>query len=329
MAQFRYVYTSFWEDPKVVENFTPEDKFFFIYLLTNPHTTQIGIYKITKKLISFELGYSIESVNSLMSRFEEHHKVIRYNEETRELAIKNWGKFNLRKGGKPVVDCIIKEFKSVEDKSLIAYVAGSIANPSIKFLFMEELKKYSISVEENVPKTVDELCNTPDDTSHDTPAIRGQKENKKEKENKNIDNIYSQKIDEKNHDLKELHTDNGNIPYEKIVQEFNDICISMPRVQKISKQRKIAIKSRWREYGSVDIFSKVFKMAESSNFLSGRDGKWCSCSFDWIMKSQNFIKVMEGNYRNRQPIRNRSKFNNFKEREYDFDELEKKLLGYT
>jgi hypothetical protein len=321
MAQFRYVYTSFWEDPKVVENFTPEDKFFFIYLLTNPHTTQIGIYKITKKLISFELGYSIESVNSLMSRFEEHHKVIRYNEETRELAIKNWGKFNLRKGGKPVVDCITKEFKSVEDKSLIAYVAGSIANPNIKFLFMEELKKYGIGVEgnvsENVPETVGELCDTPDDTSHDTPVIRGQKENKKEKENKNINNIYSQKINEE------------NVPYEEIVQEFNDICISMPRVQKISKQRKIVIKSRWREYGSVDIFSKVFKMAESSDFLSGRDGKWCSCSFDWMMKSQNFIKVMEGNYRNRQPIGNRSKFNNFKEREYDFNELEKKLLGYT
>lgn len=329
MAQFRYVYTSFWEDPKVVENFTPEDKFFFIYLLTNPHTTQIGIYKITKKLISFELGYSIESVNSLMSRFQEHHEVIKYNAETRELAIKNWGKFNLRKGGKPIVDCITKEFKSVEDKSLIAYVAEGIANPNIKYLFMEELKKYGTGVEGNIsknqPEPKNELCDTSDDTFHGTCTIRGQKE--KEKENKNINNIYSQKINTGISELKNM--DKENAPYEKIVQEFNNICVSMPRVQKISKQRNIVIRSRWREYGSMDIFERVFKMAESSDFLSGRDGKWCSCSFDWIMKSQNFIKVMEGNYRNRQSIRDKGTFNNFKGREYDFKELEKKLLGYT
>lgn len=198
MAQYRHVYTCFWEDPKIVEHFTPEDKLFFIYLLTNPHTSQIGIYKITKKLIAFELGYSIESVNSLMDRFQEHHKIIKYNTETRELAIKNWGKFNLNNGGKPMVDCINKEFKDVEDKSLIAYVAENIKNTNIRALFVGELKKYSDNGEEvPVENTVPEVDDTFHDTANDSFCLAstkgGQKENKKEKENKNI---YNQKAEQ-------------------------------------------------------------------------------------------------------------------------------------
>jgi hypothetical protein len=38
-------------------------------------------------------------VGLLMNRFIEHHKVINYNPQTRELAIKNWGKYNLLKAG--------------------------------------------------------------------------------------------------------------------------------------------------------------------------------------------------------------------------------------
>ena len=127
--------TDFWKNPIVVEEMTPEDKYFYLYLLTNQNTTQTGIYKITKKQMAFDLGYSIESVHSLMERFIEHHKLIRYNPDTRELAMKNWWKDNLVKGGKPVMDCIFSELKDVEDLSLIRYVSESIQNQEIRSLF--------------------------------------------------------------------------------------------------------------------------------------------------------------------------------------------------
>ncbi|WP_374110685.1 DnaD domain protein [Neobacillus cucumis] len=135
MAKYRIVRTDFWQNPIVSEEMTPEDKYFYLYLLTNPNTTQIGIYKITKKQMAFDLGYSIESVNSLMERFTLHHKLIRYNPVSRELAIKNWGKDNLHKGGKPVMDCIYSELKEVEDPSLIQYVAEAIRKQDIRSLY--------------------------------------------------------------------------------------------------------------------------------------------------------------------------------------------------
>ena len=155
MAKYRHVYTSFWNDPRVVEEMTAEDKYFYLYLLTNEYTTQIGIYSITKKQMAFDLGYSPESVGALLQRFANHHNIIRYNDETRELAIKNWAKYNLQKGGKPILDCVRKELSQVKDTSLIQYVGEFVEKPEIKSLY---------------------------DSYDDTSTISGQKEKEKEKE---------------------------------------------------------------------------------------------------------------------------------------------------
>jgi len=162
-GKYRVVYTLFWEDSKVSEEMTPEDKYFMLYLLTNPSTKQCGIYEISTKKMAFDLGYSIESVKSLLERFESYHKVIKYNKETREMAILNWGKYNLNKGGKPVEDCIKSELKEVTDLELIKLVSKGIAEGRIKALYQA-------------------FYDTCDDTCDDTSTIRGQKEKEKEKE---------------------------------------------------------------------------------------------------------------------------------------------------
>ncbi|WP_442862493.1 DnaD domain protein [Bacillus sp. USDA818B3_A] len=186
MARFRMVRTDFWKNPLVSEEMSAEDKYFYLYLLTNPETTQIGIYKITKKQMAFDLGYSIESVHSLMERFITHHKLIRYNPETRELAIKYWGKDNLQKGGKPVMDCIFSELKDVEDRSLIQYVLEPIQKQEIRSLFesfceQEEITFGSEASVQNENET--DLALTygdGDDTLTTRYTTRGQKEKEEE-----------------------------------------------------------------------------------------------------------------------------------------------------
>ena len=178
MAKYRYVYTTFWNDPRVVEEMTAEDKYFFLYLLTNESTTQIGIYQITKKQIAFDMGYSMESAGALLQRFRDHHKIIKYNEETREIAIKNWGKYNLNRGGKPIIDCVKSELKDVKDTSLIQWVGEGISNDSVRIVYESY---YDTSHDtHNVTSENGESSN--DAGSYDTSTIRGQKE--KEKENK-------------------------------------------------------------------------------------------------------------------------------------------------
>lgn len=94
MATYRTVSLTFWTDPKVDDDFTPEDKYFYLYLLTNPHTNLCGCYEISMKQMVRETGYNEDTVKRLIQRMENVHNVIQYDPETKEILIPKWGKYN-------------------------------------------------------------------------------------------------------------------------------------------------------------------------------------------------------------------------------------------
>ena len=94
MAIYRTVHMSFWTDPKVDDDFTPEDKYFYLYLLTNPHTNLCGCYEISMRQMVRETGYNEDTVKRLLQRMETVHGVIQYDPQTKEIYIPRWGKYN-------------------------------------------------------------------------------------------------------------------------------------------------------------------------------------------------------------------------------------------
>jgi DnaD/phage-associated family protein len=207
---YRLVYSEFWTDPKVMEEMSQEDKFFYLYILTNPSTTSCGIYTITKKKMAFELGHSIETINTLMDRFETHHKLITYNEETRELAIKNWGKYNLSRGGKPVMDCLTSELSKVKDKNLIKYVHQNIKSGVISDLY-KSFYDTSTSSErqgDNTYTNTDTYTNTERDTDTNTNTS---KEKERDTNTEKVTNI------KKDDAIKIKRDDSINIKTEKSI----------------------------------------------------------------------------------------------------------------
>lgn len=94
-------------------------------------------------------------------------------------------------------------------------------------------------------------------------------------------------------------------PCDGVVRLWNEICVSLPKVMRLSDARREKVKARLREWGDtepdkmLDNARSLFLRIESSDFLTGRSGKWKGASFDWIFDSRNnWIKVMEGNYDN-------------------------------
>lgn len=83
-----------------------------------------------------------------------------------------------------------------------------------------------------------------------------------------------------------------------IKDQFNTICISLPKITRLTETRKKLIKTRLKEY-SIDEIISVFEKAEASDFLSGRNKQWTGCNFDWLMKPSNIVKVIEGTYDNK------------------------------
>ena len=55
------------------------------------------------------------------------------------------------------------------------------------------------------------------------------------------------------------------------------------------------IDARLKDY-SLDDFKKVFELTQASDFLSGRSGAWTNCNFDWLIRPNNFVKVIEHTY---------------------------------
>ena len=118
----RVVNTDFWDDDKVLDNFSPEDKLFWVFLLTNPKSRQAGIYKLPIKVIKFYTGYSEDTIGVLLDRFEKTYGMIKYSHETQEVAILNYLRWSIIRGGKPVEDCIKADLAQVKDKELIRLV---------------------------------------------------------------------------------------------------------------------------------------------------------------------------------------------------------------
>lgn len=81
-----------------------------------------------------------------------------------------------------------------------------------------------------------------------------------------------------------------------IVYLFNTICVSFKKVQTINDKRKRQLSSIIKQFNPD--FESVFKRIENSDFLTGRNGKWKNCNFDWIINPTNFVKIIEGNYDN-------------------------------
>lgn len=185
----RMVETDFWQDEKVIEQFSPEDKYFMMYLLTNPKVTSIGIYKFRKKVVAFELGYTLDSVKVLLDRFENKYQMIKYNDSTQEIAVLNCLKYTINKGGKPIESMVEREIKNIDDGSLILATYNRMINwwsksdrgidKSIQLLFEKELSKRKVP-KENTNTNTYTYTNTSTYTNTDTgsnrPTIRKDEE---------------------------------------------------------------------------------------------------------------------------------------------------------
>lgn len=179
----RIVDTAFWGDEKVLEEFTPEDRLFMLYLMTSPRSTQLGVYKLIPIQAAFELGFIESSPNGerigydsskileLLERFVSKFNMIRYSEKTHEVAIKNYLNYSIVKGGKPVLELLKKETAAVQDKSLLSFIDTSKSSNQTVKEFAEFLATF-LNLNENEKENDNDNDN--EDSSPVTPRIAGE-----------------------------------------------------------------------------------------------------------------------------------------------------------
>lgn len=109
-------------------------------------------------------------------------------------------------------------------------------------------------------------------------------------------------------------------PVKQLVERFIATCPTLPRPRIEMWQDSTgaqAMRQRWkwllapdtvREDGSryattaaqaIAWFTWFFESVAASDFLTGRSGGWGKCDLAWLMKRENFMKVVQGNYDNK------------------------------
>lgn len=94
-------------------------------------------------------------------------------------------------------------------------------------------------------------------------------------------------------------TKNKDNDYEEIKRLFNAMPTEFTEVKSLSSKRKSHIAARIKDHG-IEKLGEVFRLASESNFLNGDNPSGWKANFDWILNPNNFIKILEGNYVNKQ-----------------------------
>lgn len=128
-----------------------------------------------------------------------------------------------------------------------------------------------------------------------------------ENENYRSDNSHSKVKESKGEKRKEEESKEKKsikYPYQGICDLWNSICVSLPKIAKLTEARKQKIRSRLDEFGCqpeewLTTAETLFRRVQASDFLTGRKTDW-KASFDWVFDNgKNWVKVTEGNYDNK------------------------------
>ena len=92
------------------------------------------------------------------------------------------------------------------------------------------------------------------------------------------------------------------VEYDSVIEDYHTLCPKMSKVQVLSEMRKKHIHARLTEFGREKI-TEAFRIAGQSSFLNGVNDRAWKADFDWMVKPENFIKVMEGKYDKAEQVR--------------------------
>ena len=149
VAIYRNIQLSFWTDNKVEDEFTPEDKYFYLYLMTNPQTNICGCYEVSYSQMTNQTGYNKDTVNRLLDRFENIHKVIKWNKTNKEILLLNWYKYNWSKS-KDTLTGVERVAQYIKTKEFKNYVYGIVEELRDKTPYRPPIDPLEASVSDSV-----------------------------------------------------------------------------------------------------------------------------------------------------------------------------------
>lgn len=276
MSRYARVETHFWQDQKI-RDLTEDARTLFLYLLTCPHGNMCGIFYLPELYAASDLQWEPIRYRKGIDTLSKGYRIAI---DGSVIWLKNHVKHNTPVGQKQIIG-FVNALEKVPENNLIKDFVENLS----KYLSEQDYKLfnelYKIPHQYTIEGVSDTLCHTPSITDPDTDTVTDT--------GSDTDPVEP---------LALVAEKSATIPYQQIVDLYHENCPSLPKIMKLNANRKTLAKARCNEHGLQGL-ETLFKKAEASDFLSGRNGNWTSCNFDWLLKDNNCLKTLEGNYDNK------------------------------
>ena len=89
-----------------------------------------------------------------------------------------------------------------------------------------------------------------------------------------------------------------NQKYDDIIHIYNTNCGKLPKIQKLTDKRKTAVNKLLKEF-TIEQFEEICINANNSGFLTGKNDRGWKADFDFIIRPDKAVKILEGQYNNK------------------------------
>lgn len=146
MADYRPIKTSYWTDP-MIRKLKADERYLYLYFLTCPQMTNLGIVEVSFETIEFETGLPQKRVEEAINSLQEKNRIY-YHRETEELVVRNWLKHNITSSPHLLAN-IKKAFYLLKCRALVKllYGAGDLRIDEIQEIVENDETVFNTTVE--------------------------------------------------------------------------------------------------------------------------------------------------------------------------------------
>jgi hypothetical protein len=310
MAEYRTLKMSFWSDP-YIEELPPMTKLTYLYLVTSPHTNNLGVLGVSRRKMAYETGLTEQQIDEQIKRLKADGKVM---EDGNSVLVLNFIKNQTT----------ISKFIMRNLKALLKEVESPLLRKALtcKYPFLrrseEELQdtrdlegvsevpetEETVSIPLDIPSIPLQGVSIPPEEYEVEVEVEVEVEPEVEVETKEKQIIRRPPKSADPPDvlgLKPEEPPRKQVPvqYEKIVELWNNIIgpRGRPLVKECTDQRKPKLRRLWKDrpmadFREIKTWDAFFQFCTQSDFLMGSN----FFTFDWVLNQTNFQKILEGNY---------------------------------
>lgn len=289
MRDYGKVQTAFWTSDDI-QCLGDDAKLLALYLLSGPHTTQIGCFRLPDGYVAEDLKWTSERVSKGFDELSKRGFATR-DDVSKWVVIHKFTKWNEIENPNQA-KAALKLFDSVPDASPVKLVLAMVLREYAPRFSADALDKF-----ERVSKGLHE-------------GFRNQEQEQEQEHNNNPDGLFvDSDADDQSHGRpKSGSTDAQTLgkpscPHQEILAAYHELLPANPSIRDWTPARAAHLRARWAEdtkRQDLDWWRRFFAYIADSAFLTGRStgktGKPFTPGLDWIVKAENFAKIREGRF---------------------------------